>query len=181
MRRHIIRGTLLLALGAGLTGSASCTMREGTGSSYLIIERLLGGPGESSTLRSDVGALVEDRGVVTFRLAPKDPGTPLSPSNFITINRYRVVYTRSDGRNTPGVDVPHPFDGTMTATITESLTTVDFTLVRLQAKFESPLVALRGTPSGFAITTTAQITFFGQDQTGRAASATGTISVSFVD
>ena len=200
MRRHIIRGTLLLALGAGLTGSASCTMREGTGNSYLIIERLQGVEGqageESSTLRSDVVAIVEqtiggqqvpvetvfeDSGVATIRVVLKDPAGVISPSNFVTINRYRVVYSRSDGRNTPGVDVPFPFDGTTTVTITEGATDVPFTLVRLQAKLESPLLGLRGGRGAFAISTMAQVTFFGQDQTGRAVSVTGTIGVSFAD
>ena len=200
MRRHIIRGTLLLALGAGLTGSASCTMREGTGNSYLIIERLQGVEGqsgdESSTLRSDVVALVErtiggqdvevetvfeDGGAATLRLVLKDALGVVSPANFVTINRYRVVYTRSDGRNTPGVDVPFPFDGTTTVTVTDGATTVPFTLVRLQAKLESPLLALRRGGGAFTISTIAQVTFFGQDQTGRAVSVTGTINVSFAD
>lgn len=200
MRRHIIRGTLLLALGAGLTGSASCTMREGTGNSYLILESLRGVEGQSgdetAALRSDVVALVEktiggqavqvetifeDGGLATFRLAMKDPAGVASPSNFITINRYRVVYTRADGRNTPGADVPYPFDGTTTVTVTEGSTTMGFTLVRLQAKQEAPLLALRGGRGAFAISTIAQVTFFGQDQTGRAVSVTGTINVSFAD
>src|SRR5688500_1426327 len=200
MRRHIIRGTLLLALGASLTGSASCTMREGTGNSYLIIDRLQGVDGQagegSSTLRSDVVALVErtiggqqvevetvfeDSGIATLRILPKDSASFVSPSNFVTINRYRVVYTRSDGRNTPGVDVPFPFDGTTTVTIAEGSTDVPFTLVRLQAKLESPLLGLRNLSGAGTISTMAQVTFFGQDQTGRAVSVTGTITVSFAD
>ena len=200
MRRHMIRGTLLLALGASLTGSASCTMREGTGNSYLIIDRMQGVEGqggeESSSLRSDVVAIVErsiggqqvpvetvfeDSGVATIRVVLKDPAGVISPSNFVTINRYRVVYTRADGRNTPGVDVPFPFDGTTTVTITEGSTDVPFTLVRLQAKLESPLLGLRNLRGAGAISTIAQVTFFGQDQTGRAVSVTGTITVAFAD
>jgi len=42
-----------------------------------------------------------------MRLALKDIGSVDSPTqpttnNFVTVTRYRVVYRRSDGRNTPG-------------------------------------------------------------------------------
>jgi len=39
-----------------------------------------------------------------------------TPVNQITVNRYRVDFKRSDGRNTPGVDVPYGFDGSATGT-----------------------------------------------------------------
>ena len=48
----------------------------------------------------------------TPAMSPKDESEDIStttqPSlnNEVTINRYRVVYRRSDGRNAPGVDVP---------------------------------------------------------------------------
>lgn len=200
MKAHIINATLIAALAAG---GAACTsaVRQGTGNSYLIIESLQGVEGqsgqESATLRSDVEALVkkqvagvevevptifEDGGVVTFRLGLKDPAAPTSSNNFITVTRYRVEYTRSDGRNRAGIDVPHPFDGAITATVgADGSTTVGFTLVRLQAKAEPPLAGLRGAGGQFAISTIATVTFYGADQTGRAASATGKITVSFAD
>jgi hypothetical protein len=199
MKAHIINATLIAAIAAG---AAACTsaVREGKGNSYLIIESLQGVAGQSgeasSTLRSDVEALVkqqiggvevqvptifEDGGVVAFRLGLKDPLAPTSVNNFITVTRYRVEYRRTDGRNQPGVDVPHPFDGAITATVGDGTTTVGFTLVRLQAKAEPPLAGLRGGGGLFAISTIATVTFYGQDQTGRAASATGQISISFAD
>lgn len=203
MKAHIINATLIAALAAGAAGGAACTsaVRQGTGNTYLIIDSLQGIEGqsgeESATLRSDVEALVkktiagvevdvptifEDGGVVTFRLGLKDPAAPTSANNFITVTRYRVEYTRSDGRNRAGIDVPHPFDGAVTATVgDDGSATVGFTLVRLQAKAEPPLVGLRGAGGQFAITTIATVTFYGADQTGRAASATGKITVSFAD
>ena len=45
-----------------------------------------------------------------------NPNGPTS-NNAITVNRYRVTYRRSDGRNTPGVDVPYAFDGAVTFTV----------------------------------------------------------------
>ena len=95
-------------------------------------------------------------------------------------------FIRSDGRNTPGVDVPFGFDGGVTLTVDDTGGAAAFTLVRVQAKLEAPLLALRrpsGLPPGGAsvISTLAQITFYGADQAGRAVSVTGTISVNFAD
>ena len=207
MRRHIHRAALLMAVAAGVAGSTSCTsaVRQGTGSSYLIIENLEGVSGqsgdESSDLKSDVIAIVEqeingvtvrvptifeDGGLVSFRLGLKDAGpegAPTTPTsnNFITVNRYRVSYSRTDGRNTPGVDVPFPFEGAFTVTVGAGTAETGFILVRLQAKAEAPLMALRDGGGAFAISTIAEVTFYGQDQTGHAVSATGRISVNFAD
>jgi hypothetical protein len=187
----------------GVVGSASCgsaTVRQGQASSYLIIERLEGAngaQGDSPTFAgvvpSDVVTFVKksnsftiftDPGRVTMRLALKDVTNPVGPTdnNAITVNRYRVDFRRTDGRNTPGVDVPYGFDGAMTFTVSggESVQAV-FTLVRVQAKKEPPLRSLAAGGGAITISTIADITFYGQDQTGRAVSVTGSISVNFAD
>jgi hypothetical protein len=41
----------------------------------------------------------------------EDPYTDISTFGDIVVERYRVTYVRADGRNTPGSDVPYPFDG----------------------------------------------------------------------
>jgi len=191
---------LRLAAVAVLAGaSASCGQltREGQASSYLILTTLQGAPGGNpgslgTTLASDVLTVVnsvptvfEDIGQASLQLALKDPGTTAAPNtpsvnNAITIDRYHVAYIRSDGRNTPGVDVPFAFDGAVTTTISGS-GSVGFTLVRLQAKEEAPLAALRFNGGAQVITTIAQVTFYGHDQTGREVSVTGNIQVSFSD
>jgi len=137
------------------------------------------------TLASDVVTVVdgsptvfEDDAEVTFTLATKDPGAATSPQNFITIDRYRVRYIRSDGRNVEGVDVPYGFDGSFTVTVSDSAT-ASFTLVRVQAKGEAPLQALAA--NNGVISTIAEVTFFGQDQTGRAVTASGRISINFAN
>jgi len=62
----------------------------------------------------------------------------------VTITRYHVEYVRTDGRNTPGVDVPYAFDGATTGTIPiNGNITLGFELVRSISKEEAPLVALR--------------------------------------
>lgn len=196
---------LVAALAAPLAG---CTKAQTVGKSpaYLIIESLTGSSGadpdeEDGVLASDVLTLVkqdidgeevlvptvyEDIGNVTFRLALKDPGsttTPNTPSsaNFITVNRYRVQFRRSDGRQTPGVDVPYGFDGAITATVSGSGIKASFTIVRIQAKTESPLRLLAYRNASNAISTIADVTFYGSDQAGHEVNVTGHIGVDFAD
>jgi hypothetical protein len=100
----------------------------------------------------------------------------------ITLNRYRVEFRRTDGRNTPGEDVPYAFEGAVSGTIGETPSSLTFTLVRAQAKLEKPLVTLVGIRGGaLIISTIADVTFFGKDQTGRDATVSGSLSVNFAD
>lgn len=185
----------LAVAGAGiLSGSCTSTVTDSKSNSYLIIDRLAATPGGTdeaaeTRLQSDVltnGSVFEDAGVVTFRMALKDAGatspSATTPNNFITVNRYRVVYSRADGRNTPGVDVPHPFDGAFTVTVGgEGAVTATFPLVRVQAKAEPPLRNLIGNFGQGVISVIADVTFYGHDQTGRAVSVAGKISINFAD
>src|SRR5688572_23217985 len=167
-----------------IVASVSCgeLTREGNASSYLVINALNAASGAepnemSGSLSSDVVTVVDgvptvfaDVAEVELSLALKDPGTPTAPigptsNNFITVNRYRVRYIRADGRNTPGVDVPYPFDGAFTATVSFSPAEASFTIVRVQAKSEAPLATLVNNFT--TISTIAEITFYGRDQTGR--------------
>jgi hypothetical protein len=187
---------LAIIVSVGLA-SASCgdLTRQGTASSYLIVTALDGASGAEpgtfgGTLASDVVTVVEtsptifnDLGRVQFALGMKDAGTSESPTgptsaNWITVDRYHVRFSRTDGRNTEGVDVPYAFDSAVTATVSGD-TTIGFTLVRQQAKQEAPLRALGG--NGIIISTFAEVTFYGHDQTGRAVSVIGNIGVSFAN
>jgi len=178
---------LLIGLGAALLLASSCSeaVRQGTGSSYLVISTLTGGPENGATVESDVvsdeGGIVQDSGQATLTLQMKDIGGPgPSPVNSITITQYRVEYIRSDGHNVQGVDVPFAFSSAVTVTVAGSAT-VPFTLVRAQAKHEAPLKALGGHGGAQHISTVARVTFYGRDQTGREVSVTGNIEVSFAD
>jgi hypothetical protein len=191
--KHVLMGVGL----AGLLVSASCgeAVRQGTGAGFLIINSLLAARGAEkagdfdNTLESDVvtkNAVWEDLGKVTLSLAAKDVTGALSSNNFVTINRYRVVYRRTDGRNQQGVDVPYAFDGAVTFTVTDSgPVSASFVLVRMQAKLEPPLITLTNTPvmlgGAGPISTLADVTFYGRDQTGHEMNVTGTISVLFAD
>lgn len=190
-----IRAFATVAVITGGMLGASCTSMttDSKSNSYLIIDSLQGSVGDEETgtnLQSDVltkGSVIEDEAIVVFRLALKDPGVPTVPNvmttnNFITVNRYRVVYTRTDGRNRPGIDVPHPFDGAFTVTVrAEGTASANFSLVRVQAKQEPPLRNLAGNFGLGVISTIAEVTFYGHDQTGRAVSVVGRISVDFAD
>lgn len=184
---------LVAALGVSVNG-CSKTVREGRSPAYLIVSQLEAASGAddekfSNLLASDVvtnGTVFEDAGRVTFSLGLKNVGSegqPASPTtnNFITVNRYHVEFRRSDGRNVPGVDVPYAFDGAGTVTVGDSGATMIFALVRAQAKVESPLKSLAGAGGAALISTIADVTFYGRDQTGNDVQAIASISVNFAD
>lgn len=204
-------GTLVgfVALGATLMTTAGCgeVARTGRSPGFLVIESLTAASGAdegtfTTTLNSDVETLVErtvdgetvrvptvfnDLGRAVIRLELKDPGSttsPTSPSplNQITLNRYRVVFMRTDGRNAPGVDVPFGFDGAVTGTVggTSSIE-LGFQLVSHAMKLEPPLASLVAGGGQVFIHTIAEVTFYGRDQTGNEVSASGMISVNFGD
>jgi threonine synthase len=106
------------------------------------------------------------------------PGVTAAPTplNAVTFTRYHVDYIRADGRNTPGVDVPFPFDAAQTFTVQEDFDVV-VELVRHVAKAEAPLRALVSDVN--IISTIATITFYGKDQAGNAVSVTGQVQVNF--
>ncbi len=202
------RGLWQVAGVTAIAASMACTAdgRPGQANSFLMVDTLLAASGArptafGGTLPSDVQTYVsatvngqqvrvprvfEDLAQVTFRLAMKSPGSPTQPAapatvNFITVRGYRVTFRRSDGRNTPGVDVPYTFDGALTLTVRAEPASATFVLVRMQAKEEAPLRALVGRGGAIAISTLAEITFFGADQAGRDVIVTAQISVNFAD
>jgi hypothetical protein len=188
-----------IGVAAIVAATASCgdVVREGRAPVYLVIDTLAGSTG--NPVLSDVQTLatspapcsttspcptiINDVGQVTFRVVLKDIGTPGSPAqptsnNDVTISRYRVTYRRADGRNTPGVDVPYPFDGALTGTVPAGgSASLSFNLVRNVAKVESPLAQL---VNSFTILSTfTEVTFYGRDRVGNDISVTGTIQIEF--
>lgn len=205
MRLAGLAAAMLLAAGA-----AGCAAAQGEGRSpsMVIIRSLEGASGATpaqfgTTFSSDVVTIVGvtppggsgeiavptifgDSGRATLGLVLKDQGVPgvaatPSPLNQVTISRYRVTYRRTDGRNTPGVDVPFPFDSAVTVTVSgDSEVQVGFVLVRNVAKSEAPLAALRS-PNSVQISAIADVTFFGKDLAGNDVSVSGSIGVTFGD
>jgi hypothetical protein len=201
----VTRGLTAILLGGAILASSSCgEARTGEGPTFAIIDLIEGASGAApeefaTNVRSDVQTLVDteingqtvksptifnDLGRATLRLGVKNPGfTNPTSINDVTLTRYRVVFLRSDGRNTPGVDVPHSFDGAVTVTLCGcgGTATVGFDVVRWQHKMEPPLRNLIGGGAANFISTIAEITFFGRDQAGNEVSVTGSISVHFGD
>ena len=194
-----------LALGAACVISASgCgseLLRTGRSPVYLTILSVTttsGGKGEeSAVLHSDVQTLVDvtingvttqvatffdDLGTALIRSEAKNQDATTSPINSVTLNRYHISYRRTDGRNTPGVDVPYPIDGGVSATISvNGEANVVFQAVRSQAKLEQPLRAMRNLGGLMVLSTIAEITFYGRDQNGNEVQVSGTFDVTFAD
>ncbi|HZT78056.1 MAG TPA: hypothetical protein VFA27_15490 [Vicinamibacterales bacterium] len=199
----------LAALGAVLAAATSCgdVVRNGRAPVQLVINSIQAAPGGGHGANQFVGFLLsdvlvlltspapctadnpcptiyDDSGQAQLTIVPKDLGsgsTPIAPSqsNAVTITRVHIKYTRADGRNVQGVDVPYEFDAAATATVNSATTAVPivFELVRHAAKEEPPLMQLETSPS--IINTIAEITFYGTDLVGNAVQATGTIQVNF--
>ena len=204
--RYMNRFVTTIALGALVASTVSCgdVVRSGKSPSFLVIDLLQGQRGGATgslgvPLLSDVLTIktspapcttdtpcptyFNDTGQVVLRLVPKDIGNAAvsaapSTNNEVTISRYRVVYKRADGRNTPGLDVPYPWDGAATGTVQIGASlTLGFELVRHSAKQEAPLAGLVFSPT--IITTITEVTFYGQDRVGNEVSVTGTIQIDF--
>lgn len=195
MTRQIIIKSLALA--ALIVSSTSCggNLRNGRSPVFLVIDNLRATQGMSSTgtfqdvLYSDVrttsGTIFADLGRVSMHASVKDIGfedqAPVPTNNTqVSINRFRVVYRRTDGHNTPGVDVPYPYDGAVSGVLpANAIRSFDFELVKHTAKAETPLVELVYTFN--IIHCIADVTFWGYDQVGNVLSVTGSISIEFAN
>jgi hypothetical protein len=183
------------AAAALILGCVSCgdVVRTSHSPVNLLVTSLTSSTG-SNTVFSDVVVMVTspapcsaaspcptitaDSGSATLSAPMKDVSIAPTTNNQVTLNRYHVDFVRADGRNIPGVDVPFPFDGAVTATIAgNGLTSVTFDLVRHVAKQESPLAQLVSSPN--TIATIATITFYGTDAVGNAVAASGNMTVNF--
>lgn len=126
-----------------------------------------------------------DPGRITLSLVLRDPGVAgltNAPTelNTIQITRYRVMYRRTDGRNTQGVDVPYAFDSGLTMAVPASGSVQQtFDLVRVSAKEQPPLLALAF--NGQAIDLIADVTLYGKDMHNNDVSVTGSIGITFAN
>ena len=202
MTAKLVKSVALLTL-ATLAASCGEFTREGRSPAIVVVRSLLVARGDTpdefvGNLLSDVlvmrtspapcsdtspcPTIFNDIGEVQMSLILKDPGIAANPTNLnqVTINRYRVEYRRTDGRNTPGVDVPFPFDSAITFTVlNDGVASMDFEIVRHVAKQEAPLKALL--VNGNIISTIARVTFYGRDQAGNDVSVWADVGVDFGD
>jgi hypothetical protein len=164
---------------AAWAASVSCgdVVRQGRSPVLLVVSSIADGSGKSPVM-SDVDDGFNNPGQAVLSATMKNVSLEPTPNNQVIINRYHVEFTRADGRNVQGVDVPYAFDGAVTATVAPlANTTVPFDLVRNAAKHEAPLTQI--VSGGTVLSTIATVTFYGQDVVGNSISASGTITVNF--
>jgi hypothetical protein len=165
--------------------------------------------GQGGEIRSDVltnGSVFNDDAVVAVNVLRKNnnPDLGVSPVEHVYLDRYEVVYFRTDGRNTEGVDVPFRITGPLgnlrfhtagPGGEGEVEQTVNITIVRHAAKLEPPLSNLANVllpsagdptaPLEFGgqgiITTVAEITIHGHTIQGDGLVARGRVQVTFAD
>jgi hypothetical protein len=160
-------------------------------SSLLIVENILGADAEgtsSNFLQSDVvqssGTIRADTAEAVLRAETLDPDPLLGQSTYndITVTRYLVTYSRTDGRNVPGTDVPHPFEGSLSTVIRAGSTaSISFVIVREVAKMEPPLIQLVDLGAETVLACTAKVEFYGHDQANRTVTATGYLTIYFAN
>jgi len=193
----------ILTLVAAAAAAASCgdATKTGRGPVTLVINQLTAantaGPNkgtQTNTLLSDVitnitspspctptapcPTIFNDLGSAVLSIQPKNPTIAPTGVNAVTIDTIHIEYVRADGHNTPGVDVPYPWDGAATGTVPPTGTiTIGFEIVRHVEKEEAPLVQL--ITSSNIITTICHVTFYGHDQAGNEVSVTGSIQIDF--
>ena len=181
---------VICAMSAASCGSE--LLRTGRAPVFVSVISLQGSAGQeagsfANPLLSDVlfeGSTFNDLGSATLRVDAKDQQrTPtFTAMNAITMTRYRVTFRRTDGRNTPGVDVPFGFDGALSVTIPGGEEgEVIFDLVRHASKSEPPLRNLINGGGLRFINAIAEVVFFGRDQNGNEITTTGSIDIVFAD
>lgn len=193
----------LLAAAAILVSAASCgdVVRSSRSPVLVVVDSLTAAPSGgrgagifTTNLLSDVQTLVttpdpcstarpcptffNDLARVQLHLESKAASVAPTSNNQVTMTRFRVTYRRTDGRSTPGVDVPYGFDGALTFTVPPvGTSTFGFELVRNVAKQESPLIQLIVNRN--IINTVADVTLYGTDLVGNEVSVTASISIEF--
>jgi hypothetical protein len=195
-------GVFALAVAAA---SAGCTPDWATSNETPFILEIarIAGPGGATPFLSDVSfPVTNDEAQVTVNVFRKNntPDMSTSPVEHVYLTRYEVRYFRTDGRDVEGVDVPFRVTGPLgnlrfhTASPGgggEVEQTINLTLVRQQAKLESPLANLRGgtltdtgasqLPNAAVLTLIAEVTIFGETVQGKGLKATGNVQVTFAD
>ncbi len=160
-----------------------------TSASKLIVESITGrdleGNEDSTTIFSDViteGSVVNDNAVAGLTTVVLDPFACAATCTYyqsILVDQVDVRYTRADGLNTPGVDVPYGFSQKvhMVVGVGEKVS-LPFVLIGHNAKLESPLVELINIGQEKILKLEAEITFHGKDLGGhRTESVKGYVSV----
>ena len=169
---------------------------DSTSASIIYLESLMGVDLEDNPanyIQSDVlyedsnagtSTIIADIAIASMRAEMLSPALTTLPSQYndVMIDRYVVSYFRSDGRNQPGVDIPHTFEGQLSIIINIGSTeSFGFVIVREVAKAQTPLINLRNARDAGVLEVTAKIEFYGHDMANRNIKVVGYISIFFAN
>ncbi len=192
-KRQIITLGLLLAAALVLT---SCNpIEDDTQSASLLTVLSLQGVdaagNKTDLLQSDVVVIdtatggksyYADMATATLKVTTLDPDpiTGTSQYNDVMLDRYVISYTKPNGDNREGTDVPYSFEGTLTKTIgAGQQSTVSFVIVREVAKIEPPLFQLE---DGYdVLQCTARVDIYGHDLANKKVMATAYLTIYFAN
>lgn len=184
----IIRAALpVIVLALAVTG---CNKLEEntTAASYLLVTSITGtnleGQAGSTTIFSDViknGSVINDTAVAVLEGHVFDPfDQNVTTYKDIIVHRVDIEYTRTDGLNTEGVDVPYGFSQAVNVLVPveSGSTELSFVIISHNAKLESPLVGLTNIGGEKILKLEAHCTFYGRTVSGHEiAPVTHTVSV----
>jgi len=185
------------ALVVGLTGCVPGYVKDNDSPVLFRIAAINGG----QTLVSDVSTAATETVDVVLAVRPKNPLNTNVPqvAEAVFVEQYRVSFSRTDGRNVEGVDVPYSFTGALATVVdigigSDANVVITIPLVRGQAKQEAPLRNLRSlVGAGVSgqqqtggvlvprVSMIAEISIFGRTVAGEAVSDTRRFTVDFVD
>lgn len=180
-------------IAAGAVGAGGCTADWATQNASPFIMEIAGI--SPSPMRSDVrtdGTIFNDDAQVSVNIFRKNNNGTLgtSPAEHIYMERYDVRFFRTDGRNLEGVDVPYRISGPLgnvrfhtpgpggSGEVGASMTV---TVVRHQAKYESPLTNLAGGGGAIVVNMIAEVTIHARTVQGQALETKGQLEIRFAD
>ena len=187
---------ILAVLPAVLTFTACNPVEKNSRSaSFIIVESILGTNSSGSSasfLESDVAEtntagqsyVTADMAKVTLRASLLDPAPIIGTSQFedIMLDRYIVSYSRTDGRNRQGVDIPYSFEGSLSQLLEVGTSkTISIIVVRGVAKLEPPLIGLVQNRAEGILEVTAKIEFYGHDLADHKVKAEGYLTIFFAN
>ncbi|MEN8152457.1 MAG: hypothetical protein ABFR75_00415 [Acidobacteriota bacterium] len=172
-----------------LIGSITGTDLQGNDGSTTIFSDVFISGGGSGSSEQD-GTVINDNAVIEIGCTTIAPSStqPTSYYNDIVIEQIKVEYSRPDGRNVEGVDVPLTFTQPVNfrlkaPEIDKNGVVIDyynipFIIVRHVAKMEPPLRDLKELGAEKVLQLIAKITVYGKDGGGRDVEpASGSVSV----
>jgi hypothetical protein len=168
---------LLVILLAALMG-CSALEKDTLSSTWLVIKNITGnditGAAGSTIIYSDVqsttGSIINDNAVITATAKLLDSSNA-APTFYqdVTVDQVDVKFSRTDGRNVEGKDVPYGFSTPLSVYVAvDKEVAFTLTVITHNAKMESPLIELRDPAivQEKVLALNATLTFYAKDMAG---------------